>query len=124
MARYIAAKAGSSLLPTDSLQKVAHFKQVASIETATFDAYTYVIAIERLFKLFRGAQPDEARVQELASAFKAKLAAYMTILSKQKYLAGDKITIADLFHLPYGIMLAPEGFNGLEDTAKFLNVAR
>ncbi|KAF8595199.1 hypothetical protein BDV93DRAFT_564643 [Ceratobasidium sp. AG-I] len=29
---------------------------------------------------------------------------YERILSKQKYLAGDTFTLADLFHLPYGKM--------------------
>lgn len=31
-----------------------------------------------------------------------KLEGYERILSKHAYLAGDKLTLADLFHLPYG----------------------
>ncbi|CAE6484973.1 unnamed protein product [Rhizoctonia solani] len=30
---------------------------------------------------------------------------YKRILSKQKYLAGNTFTLADLFHLPYGAMV-------------------
>lgn len=37
----------------------------------------------------RGATPDKERVESLLSTMNAKLDAYETILSKQKYLAGD-----------------------------------
>ncbi|EEB90240.1 hypothetical protein MPER_11573, partial [Moniliophthora perniciosa FA553] len=38
-----------------------------------------------------------------------KLKAYEVILRKQKYLASDEITLADLFHLPFGTMLSVAG---------------
>lgn len=53
-----------------------------------------------------GQEPNQA----LAEAQKAKLAkrleGYEAILSKQAYLAGDNLTAADLFHLPYGQLVA------------------
>ena len=36
----------------------------------------------------------------------------------------QEVTIADLFHLTYGSMLAPLGINALEDAPKRPNVAR
>lgn len=36
----------------------------------------------------------------------------------------QEVTIADLFHLTYGSMLAPLGINALEDASKRPNVAR
>lgn len=36
----------------------------------------------------------------------------------------QEITIADLFHLTYGSMLAPLGINALEDASKRPNLAR
>lgn len=68
-----------------------------------------------------GGVTDEKRVEELLGQFEGKLDGYEAILGKQKYLAGDvgasscskrawlmdltrlqNITVADLFHLPYG----------------------
>jgi glutathione S-transferase len=124
IARYIASKAGSSLLPTGDQKKVALFEQAASIETSNFDPFASGIASQRVFIPARGGKTDEVRVGELATTLEGKLAGYEKILSKQKYLAGDEITLADLFHLPYGSMLAPQGFKFLEDSEKFPNVAR
>ncbi|KAG1856405.1 hypothetical protein DFJ58DRAFT_913712 [Suillus subalutaceus] len=50
----------------------------------------------------RGLQTNEERVKELLASLQPKLDAYDLILSKQKYLAGDSVTLADLAHLPYG----------------------
>jgi glutathione S-transferase len=51
------------------------------------------------------------------------LAAYDAILSKTKYMAGDSLTLADLFHLPCGTMLSEVGVNLLTD-GTFPNVTR
>ena len=37
-------------------------------------------------------------------------------MSKQKYIAGDQLTLIDLFHLPYGSKLYPAGFGDLIDS--------
>jgi glutathione S-transferase len=79
---------------------------------------------QRVFTPMMGAKTDEARVTELAKVLDGKMAAYEAILSKQKYLAGDELTLADLFHLPHGVFLAPQKFNFLEDEARFPHVAR
>jgi glutathione S-transferase len=71
-----------------------------------------------------GRETNAARVVELKGALEGKLAGYEKILSKHKYLAGDEVTLADLAHLPYGTLLAPQGIKFLEDEAKFPNVAR
>jgi glutathione S-transferase len=47
------------------------------------------ILLERVFKQYSGATPDEQRVQELLPQLESKLDAYETILGKQQYLAGD-----------------------------------
>jgi glutathione S-transferase len=124
IARYIAAKAGSPLLPTGDLKKVAAFETAASIELANFDFYASTIAYERVFAPMRGQATNEELVKNLAAAFEGKLAGYEALLKKHKYLAGDEVTLADLYHLPYGSMLAPQGFKFLEDSSKFPNVAR
>lgn len=47
-------------------------------------------------------------------------AVYNDTLAKQKYLAGDELTLADLFHLPNGAALKAGRWNALFD--KYPNV--
>jgi glutathione S-transferase len=123
IARYIAAKAQSPLLPTDA-RAAALFEQAASVETSNFDPFASAIFIERFSKPRRGLTTDEARVAEVTNTLAGKIAAYEVILGKQRYLAGDELTLADLFHLPYGSYLALHGVDYLENAEKYPNVAR
>ncbi|KAI0696181.1 glutathione S-transferase-like protein [Cytidiella melzeri] len=127
IARYIATKyrdqGTPSLVPDPSdLQATALFEQAASIETSNFDFYAYAIAIEKVFKPMRGFATNEDVIKEKLATLEGKLDAYEAILGKQKYLAGDNITLADLFHLPYGATLVSAGFDIFN--AKRPNVAR
>jgi glutathione S-transferase len=124
IARYIAAKAASPLLPTGDAKKAALFEQAASIEVSNFDPFASGITAQRVFAPLRGVATDEARVTELATTLEGKIAGYEAILGKTRYLAGDELTLADLFHLPYGVYLAQQKFTFLEDETKFPNVAR
>ncbi|KAG8901335.1 hypothetical protein FRC01_009878, partial [Tulasnella sp. 417] len=83
---------------------VALFEQAASIEQANFDPYASGIAYEKVFNPMKGIPTDEKRLQYLIDTLSAKLDGYERILSKQKYLAGDELTIVDLWHIPYAEM--------------------
>ncbi|KAG6839674.1 hypothetical protein H0H93_005151, partial [Arthromyces matolae] len=63
---------------------------------------------------FHGEAPNPATFEALIKKLDAKLDVYDKILGKQKYLAGDELTLADLFHVPYGTMLAVAGSNIME----------
>jgi glutathione S-transferase len=54
-------------------------------------------------------EPDEEKVASFKQKLNTNLDVYEKILSKQPYLAGEKFTLADLFHLPYGAWLAKIG---------------
>ncbi|KAF8626925.1 hypothetical protein AX17_006426 [Amanita inopinata Kibby_2008] len=111
ISRYIAekyAKQGTQLIPTDPKAK-ALFEQAASIETSNFDPYASGAVFEKMFKSFRGGTTDEAILKQHIDNLDSKLAIYDQILSKQKYLGGNEFTLADLYHLPYGTMLAVAG---------------
>jgi glutathione S-transferase len=124
IARYIAAKAKSPLIPTTDAHKAALFEQAASIEVSNFDVFASAITYQRVFAPMFGQTTNEELVTQLAKSLEGKMSGYEAILSKHKYLAGDEITLADLFHLPYGVFLAPQKFAYLEDEAKYPNVAR
>ncbi|KAM0123491.1 hypothetical protein ACHAO1_011282 [Botrytis cinerea] len=59
-----------------------------------------------------GATSPEA-VQKHLQTLDNNLAVYDQILSKQKYLTGDEITLADLYHLPHGTQALKYGFQDL-----------
>ncbi|KAG6370791.1 glutathione S-transferase [Boletus reticuloceps] len=125
IARYIATKyasQGDALIPTD-LKKLALFERAASIEAFNYDPYVSGLAWELKFKVWFGGKTDEAHVKALHDQLKAKLDAYEVILAKQKYLAGDEVTLADLFHLPYGSILLADDIK-IDEFSSRPNVAR
>ncbi|KDQ60136.1 hypothetical protein JAAARDRAFT_174156 [Jaapia argillacea MUCL 33604] len=115
--RYLVLKHGGSLIPK-GIEAQAKFEQACSIEMANFDPFAGGIPFELMYKPFVGEVADSVRVEEHAKTLNAKLDGYEKILSKQKYLAGEEITLADLFHLPYGSLLAKCGHNCLEDGSR------
>ncbi|EJD00514.1 glutathione S-transferase [Fomitiporia mediterranea MF3/22] len=122
IARYLIAKYApdSSLIPKEP-RKLALFEQAMSIENNDFYFYVSGMSIEKYYKPLKGLQGSEERAAEYASILEEKLKGYERILSKQKYLAGDELTLADLIHLPYGDLVTELGFKGLTATP---NVAR
>ncbi|KAJ4157685.1 hypothetical protein NW754_009333 [Fusarium falciforme] len=118
IAHYIAVKyrdTGIDLSPSESdLKAYAGFQQALSIELSYFDTNTTRITWEKVFKKVLNLGPaDEDVVKAKLEDLDKALQGYERILSKQKYLAGDNITLADLFHLPYGDMSEPFGFGEL-----------
>ncbi|TDL17052.1 glutathione S-transferase-like protein [Rickenella mellea] len=104
--RYLVRKYGkdSDLIPAD-LEKEALFEQASSIEQHNFDPYAYGIATEKVFKLRRGLKGNDELAANLQETLVGKMKGYEAILENQKYLAGDTVTLADLFHLPYGTLI-------------------
>ncbi|KZT05162.1 glutathione transferase [Laetiporus sulphureus 93-53] len=127
IARYLVAKysgQGPRLVPDPSdVERTALFEQAASIELSNFDPYMNALAWEVMFKKYSGGTADEVIVADLVKTLNSKLDAYEVLLSKSKYLAGDEVTLADLFHLPFGTSLGLMGYD-LLTTESRPNVAR
>jgi len=114
IAKYIAKKyagQGTKLLPDGSdVKAIALFEQACSMETSYFDGPASTMAFEKVFKGWKKMGPaDEKVVAAQTAALDATFKGYETILSKQSYLGGNELTLADLFHLPYGVMLKENG---------------
>ncbi|KAL0953092.1 hypothetical protein HGRIS_004363 [Hohenbuehelia grisea] len=137
ISRYLANKYKSPLIPSD-LKKNALFEQAASIEHSNFDPSASKAVFENVFKKWRGLEPDAAVFDGLIATLDEKLKVYDGILANQNFLGGDvsrsfydrgaraysflqEITLADLFHLPYGSMLETAGSKVLY---KYKNVER
>ncbi|KAJ7097048.1 glutathione S-transferase [Mycena belliarum] len=122
--RYLAEKyahQGTPLIPTE-LQAKARFEQAASIEFANFQPFAWALYVEGIRKARKGLQKDQAAWDVAEQQLSAKLDIYEAILGSQQFLAGDEFTLADLFHVSFGDLLAPAGCDLL--TSKGPNVAR
>jgi len=118
ISRYIATKygeQGNKLIPA-GLKEWALYEQAASNELSNFDPFVSGVAYEKLWKVYGGGQTDEALVKKHIDTLNIKLDAYEKILSKQKYLGGNELTLADLYHLPYGSKLYTVGYGSLIDS--------
>ncbi|KAF9001506.1 hypothetical protein BDQ17DRAFT_1327168 [Cyathus striatus] len=99
ISRYIATKYASQgtqdLIPQSDMKKQVLFEQAASIEVSNFDPYALPVVRGGLFKKMFGLIPDLEIYNKNAETLTAKLDIYDNILSKQKYMAGDSLTLAD-----------------------------
>ncbi|KAJ7655917.1 glutathione S-transferase [Mycena rosella] len=120
--RYLAAKhPASGLIPREPTAN-ALFEQAASVEVANFDPSASGLVLQTVVKpAFYGTQPDPAAVQAHLAVLEKKLEGYEAILGTQRYLAGDTLTLADLFHLPCARLLA---VGGIDIMMQKPNVAR
>ncbi|KAB5588264.1 Glutathione S-transferase [Ceratobasidium theobromae] len=105
ISRYLVAKyaKGSPLLPDPSDHKAyGLFEQAASVEYSAFDPSASGLTAELVFAKMKGLDTNDVLVKKYTETLTAKMDGYERILAKQKYLAGNTFTLADLFHLPYG----------------------
>ncbi|KAJ3541619.1 hypothetical protein NMY22_g3819 [Coprinellus aureogranulatus] len=125
IARYIeekyADRGTQGLIPKNPKAK-ALFEQAASIEAFNFDPYPTNAIIEMILKPgVDGSGGDKAIYDANMALLEPKLDVYDQILAKQKYLAGDQLTLADLFHLPFATWITESGSDVIQ---KRPNVAR
>jgi len=123
---YLASKYGNGtdLIPDPKdIEASTKYQIATSIEAFDFDPYASKIASELVFKpLFHKLPTDEKAVTAAESMLDTRLQALDTILGKQKYLAGDKLTLVDVFTLPYGTMAKDLG--KAKGLTEYPNVAR
>lgn len=128
IARYLATKyadQGTPLLPDPSdLKALAILDQAISVEVNNFEPYACGITKEKVFKKYRGEEADPHFLSYYETSLKDKMDGFERVLSKQKYMAGDKITLVDFFYLPYGDFVTQLGYDYLTNEAKWPNVAR
>ncbi|KAG1828514.1 glutathione S-transferase [Suillus variegatus] len=121
IARYLIKKypnQGTPLIPSDPKAQ-ALFEQAASVEVFNFTNFVQPITISQGALVCNRMRNV---LGELLKTLQEKLDVYEVILSKQKYLAGDFLTLADLTHLPYGTAFYTNGFAEVFDSRP--NLAR
>lgn len=123
--RYLAAKTGKFVPSSKDLQTLARFEQAMSIEATNFDPYAFGLVREIILgPTHWGRTIDGVNVKRLTDLLESRLHGHERILSRQRYLAGDEITLADFSHLYFGQLLVETDIKFVEDENKFPNVAR
>ncbi|KAM5436003.1 Glutathione S-transferase hmp2 [Microsporum canis] len=115
---------GSKLIPDESDHRAyGLFEQACSMEQSYFAAAAETLGTELVIKKVKGlGPPDEARVAQAEADLDTALAIYDKILARQEFLAGNELTLADLFHLPNASALWAFGY---QDTfKKYANVVK
>ncbi|KAH6964681.1 thioredoxin-like protein [Fusarium avenaceum] len=104
--RYLVAKYGRNsdlYLETDqSPEDVAHYEKASSVEYSYFDPTMKSLAFEKIFKKFMGlGDPNLVEVSKLMDLLHTTLDYYEQITSKRDFLAQDKFSLIDLYHMPW-----------------------
>ncbi|KAK6983953.1 glutathione S-transferase [Favolaschia claudopus] len=122
--RYLAEKyaaQGPTLIPTE-LKAKALFEQAAAVEFANFEPHARAAYNEGVLKPHFNLPVDPSALNACISKLSDNLDVYEVILGKQRFLAGDEFTLADLFHVAFGTTLAEAGCDLM--TSKGPNVKR
>jgi glutathione S-transferase len=123
--KYIALKAKSPLAVTSSLKEEALLDQALAVEASSWDSNISPMIANLVFvPLMSGKPGNQELIKDRQGRLETKLGKYEIILGKQKYLAGDRLTIADIKHLGWGSYLTPQGFPYFQDTEKYPNLVR
>jgi len=105
IARYIDAKSGAKLTHVNNAEEAAIIDTWSSVEQAYFDKPASTITFEQVFKQYRGLTTDPEVVKKEKATLSEVLDVYDQQLATRPFLAGDRLSVADLFHLPYGAHL-------------------
>ncbi|KAL5088684.1 hypothetical protein Trisim1_006372 [Trichoderma cf. simile WF8] len=108
IARYLAQAYGSSdvsaslLADPTNVVAVAKFEEAASIELTSFDSCANQLVFEELFKpwWFNG-ETDVEKCKLLRESLVRVADLLDKRLTDQQFMAGDKLTVVDLFFVPY-----------------------
>ncbi|KAF9483559.1 glutathione S-transferase [Pholiota conissans] len=103
----------TNLIPSE-LKANALYQQAASMEAVYFAEYAEKAIQELLVYPLKGLPTIRANFEAAIAELSAKLEVYDQILGKQRFLAGDEITLADLFHVPMGVMIGMTGSDIIE----------
>jgi len=121
IARYIdQAIPGQDLQPIEAQPRARMNQIIGIIESFAYTCMITKVVINRLVRPMLGETPDEATIKEALPSAELCLKEFERLMGSGKYLAGDKLTLADLFVIPvfHYLALTPEGQELLKPRAK------
>ncbi|KAJ7049054.1 glutathione S-transferase [Mycena amicta] len=101
---------GVKLAPAlDDIKGQAMYDQALSVELCNFYRPMLRVVQEVVFNKMFGKDVDEANLADGLNDLGIKLDVYEKILGKQKYIAGNELSLVDFYHLIYAPSMAPAG---------------
>jgi glutathione S-transferase len=119
--RYIdQAIPGQDLQPVEAKPRARMNQIIGIIESFAYTCMITKVVINRLIRPMFGETPDEATIKDALPSAELCLKEFERLMGNGKYLAGDKLTLADLFVIPvyHYLALTPEGQDLLKPRAK------
>lgn len=104
--RYVASKAGGQLYGESNIAKRAIIDNWMEVESNCYNKPVSTIVYERYFKpvYFKGVE-DVAASAAAEKELETVLDVYESHLGRNKFLAGNEISLADVSHVPYTMVL-------------------
>jgi len=104
---------GPALQPADPLGRARMMQWISAVNDYYYTTIVGQCVAERFVKPMRGLAPDEATIAAALPQMETQLDVVATTVSDTPYLAGETLTLADLFLAPVLHYLAatPEGDN-------------
>ena len=83
------------------------------VESQNFNPPASKIVYERVFKKWRGEEPDEEIVEKSLKELENVLDVYERRLSTNAFIGGESFSIADISHIPYANHLIKAGYKSI-----------
>lgn len=111
---------GQALQPTEARPRARMNQIIGIVESFAYPSMISKVVIHRLIRPMLGEQPDEALIKEGVPTVQLCLKEFERLMGANKFLAGDKLTLADLFVVPlyHYLALTPEGQELLKPRGK------
>lgn len=111
---------GPTLCPENPVDYARMIQWVTATADYIYDSVVQRCVIERIVKPWQGVQPDEDRIAAAQPDIAHALDVIDAALARDPWLAGDQLSLADLFLAPIHVYLAatPEGQKLLPERKK------
>jgi len=121
IARYIdQAIPGQDLQPLEAKPRARMNQIIGIVESFAYTCMITKLVMNRMIAPMLGGKPDEATIKEALPSIELCLKEFERLMGSGKYLAGDKLSLADLFVIPvyHYLALTPEGETLLKPRGK------
>lgn len=119
--RYIdQAIPGHDLQPVEAKPRARMNQIIGIVESFAYTCMITKLVMNRMIAPMLGGKADEAVIKEALPSIELCLKEFERLMGNGKYLAGDKLSLADLFVIPvyHYLALTPEGEALLKPRAK------